>query len=139
RLAIATNQSGVGRRYFDLGTLHRIHDKLRLLLPAGAAVDPILFCPHHPDERCVCRKPRPGMLLEIAARLGRPPTELVFVGDSASDMEAADRAGARGLLVRTGNGAEHLEARRIPAGVPVFDDLSAVASALIARPAGFVP
>lgn len=138
QLAIATNQSGIGRCYFSLDVLDQIHAKLHRLLPAGAAIDPILFCPLRPDERCPCRKPEPGMLLEIARRLERDPSDLCFVGDSATDMEAARRAGARGLLVRTGNGSEHLADRRIPPNVPVFDDLAAVAAALIggALPAG---
>ncbi|MDA8019464.1 MAG: D-glycero-beta-D-manno-heptose 1,7-bisphosphate 7-phosphatase [Thermoanaerobaculia bacterium] len=131
RVTLATNQSGVGRKYFSVETLHQIHDKLRRLLPVGSVIDPIVYCPHHPDDHCDCRKPQPGMLLDIAARLGRPTSELAFVGDSATDIEAARRAGARGLLVRTGNGTAHLEAGRIPPDVPVFDDLAAVAAALI--------
>ncbi|MEM8929666.1 MAG: D-glycero-beta-D-manno-heptose 1,7-bisphosphate 7-phosphatase [Acidobacteriota bacterium] len=133
RLAVATNQSALARGYFTVETLTQMHEKLRGLLPPGASLDPIVFCPHHPNDRCACRKPQPGMLLDIAARLGRAPEALTFVGDSATDIEAARRAGARGVLVRTGNGVAHLEAGRIPADVAVYDDLAAVATALIAR------
>ncbi len=133
-VAVATNQSAIGRRYFGLDTLHRIHQKLRdLLVPHGGHLEPIVYCPHRPDEGCGCRKPAPGMLLEIAECFGRPPEELWFVGDSATDIEAARRAGARGVLVRTGNGTRHLAEGRIPEDTAIFDDLAAVALALIAK------
>ena len=69
RVVIASNQSGIARGYFDLETLHAMHEKMdRLLAALGGKVEAVFFCPHGPDEDCSCRKPKPGLLQEIAAR-----------------------------------------------------------------------
>src|SRR5579862_2669163 len=66
RVLIATNQSGVSRGYYDLAMLDRIHEKLVAQLAAvGGCIEEIFFCPHHPDDHCVCRKPKPGMIYQI--------------------------------------------------------------------------
>ncbi|ROR34362.1 D-glycero-beta-D-manno-heptose 1,7-bisphosphate 7-phosphatase [Inmirania thermothiophila] len=126
-VVVATNQSGIARGLLDLEALTAIHAVMRRALAAvGAAVDLILFCPHGPREGCACRKPRPGMLLEAAARTGLPLAGAPVVGDAARDLEAARAAGATPVLVRTGKGAA-TEAEGGPelAGVAVFDDLAA--------------
>lgn len=126
RVVVATNQSGLGRGLFDIEALHRIHGRMADELKRhGGAIDAIFFCPHPPEDGCDCRKPRPGLLLDIAARLKVPLAEVHAVGDSLRDLEAARAAGARPLLVRTGNGAATEKA--LPAGdpTPVFDDLAA--------------
>ena len=107
KVVVVTNQSAIGRGYFDRDTLERIHERLLTLLAAqGAMVDGIYICPHHPDENCACRKPRPG-LLEQAAREFQADLALAFViGDKAIDIEVGRRVGATTLLVRTGYGAE---------------------------------
>lgn len=135
RVVVATNQSGVGRGLFSVETLHRIHARmLEALKEHGGDIDAIFFCPHRPDDHCLCRKPRPGLLLDAAMRLRVPLKEVLAVGDSRRDVEAAVAAGARPVLVRTGNGrtAEAELGRR---GVPVYDDLAHLVRHLTAAPA----
>lgn len=107
-LIIATNQSGVGRGYFTLETLNQIHEKMiKTINNAGGKIKGIYFCPHRPDEQCICRKPRPGMLEQI--KKDHPTeTEFLFIGDSGRDIEAGLTAGCRVALVLTGNGKKTL-------------------------------
>ncbi len=136
RVVIATNQSGIGRGLLDIETLLRIHDKMRYeLSEVGGTIDAIFFCPHRPQDRCNCRKPEPGMLLSIGARLRIPLEGVPVVGDSKRDLEAAETAGAHPILVRTGKGRETLEAPRDWSGISVYDDLAAVAEALLSTKA----
>jgi D-glycero-D-manno-heptose 1,7-bisphosphate phosphatase len=76
---------------------------------AGGEIKEIFFCPHHPDEKCGCRKPEPGMFYEIQKKYGMRLEETYFVGDSLTDMQAAINAGCIPLLVMTGNGKKTLE------------------------------
>lgn len=97
---VVTNQSGIGRGYFDEATLGRIHDKLRASVEAGGGrIDDIIFCPHTPEDRCSCRKPEPGMGLEAIARHGIDPSRSFMVGDHEKDMEFARRLGCTGIRV----------------------------------------
>lgn len=135
RIAIATNQSGIARGYYDLDTLEAMHDKLRQLLKAhGGSVDFIAHCPHHPDEHCQCRKPATGLFRQIRDFYGLSSlTGAVMVGDSRKDLEAGLAVGCNTYLVRTGNGLEteqHLLERPLE-GVQVFDNLAAVAHHLL--------
>jgi D-glycero-D-manno-heptose 1,7-bisphosphate phosphatase len=133
-VAIATNQSGIGRGLLSLETLQAIHEKLRSAVArAGGELGRIAFCPHLPDAGCDCRKPAPGMLLKLARHYGVDIHGVPFVGDSVRDIQAAVAAGARPILVLSGNGAnasQQLLEERLEA--EVFDDLAAVGSALIA-------
>lgn len=106
-LVVITNQSGIGRGYFDEARLELIHQRLGQLLEAeGVYMDGIYFCPHIPEDDCLCRKPKTG-LLELAAReLNFDPRASIIIGDKASDIEMGQRVGATTLLVRTGYGAE---------------------------------
>lgn len=125
RVVVATNQSGIARGLFDLETLANIHAKmLRMVTQAGGRIDSIFFCPHGPNDGCNCRKPKPGLLLEIAKRLGVSLNGVPAVGDSLRDLQAAQRGGALPILVRTGKGRETLEREEVPDDVPIFDDLS---------------
>lgn len=132
--AVATNQSGIARGLFGIETLHSIHKKMDYLLAQhGGHIETVLFCPHGPDEGCLCRKPSPGLLLQLADRLGIDLRGIPFVGDSLSDIQAATQAGATPLLVRTGNGERTLQNREaLPESVQVFDDLSDCVSQLLA-------
>lgn len=104
-----------------------------LLAQHGGHIETVLFCPHGPDEGCLCRKPSPGLLLQLADRLGIDLRGIPFVGDSLSDIQAATQAGATPLLVRTGNGERTLQNREaLPESVQVFDDLSDCVSQLLA-------
>lgn len=132
RVAVATNQSGVARGLFDIDTLTRIHDKMhRLVEQAGGAIEAVFFCAHGPDDGCNCRKPRPGLLQEIAARLRVDLQDVPVVGDSLRDIEAARAVGAQPILVRTGKGMRTLAKLGPDAGIAVYADLKEVADALI--------
>ena len=136
RIVVATNQAGLGRRLFDLDALMHMHDKMhRLVNEAGGEIEAVVFCPHRPEDGCDCRKPKPGMLLEIAGRFMMDLQDVPFVGDSLRDLQAARAAGAKPVLVRTGNGARTLATLSGFAGVEVYDNLAAFADAVLAKPA----
>ncbi len=133
RVVIATNQSGVGRGLFSVDTLKEIHDKLSTIVQkAGGRLDAIYYCPHHPDENCECRKPKVGLLRQIAEAYQCSAAELIVVGDSLRDLEAAWSFGSPAILVRTGNG--RTTETTLPAGrcVEIFEDLAEVANHLTA-------
>lgn len=133
RIAIATNQSGIARGLFDVETLNAIHARMRALIEAaGGTVDVIAYCPHGPFDNCGCRKPRPGLVQQIEARLGCSGRGVPFVGDSLRDLEAARAAGCRPVLVRTGHG-RRTELAGLPPAVAVFDDLAAFVDDLLER------
>ena len=103
RLVVVTNQSGVGRGLFALADLERIHAKLRgLASAAGVSFAGIYVCPHHPDERCHCRKPETGMVEQAVRELGIDLSRSYVIGDHAKDMELARRVGAKRIRVMTG-------------------------------------
>ncbi len=100
KLALATNQSGIGRDMFDHNDLSKVHDKMQSLLkPHHGAFDYLAYCPHHPGDRCGCRKPEPGMLYEISKKLSIDLSQAYMVGDSLCDIQAAQKAGAEPILV----------------------------------------
>ncbi len=132
KVGIATNQSGIARGLFTLETLMAIHEKFRrLLAQQGASIDILAFCPHGPDEGCVCRKPQPGMYLRIAEDLGERLEGAPVVGDSLRDLQAAAVVGAQPMLVLTGKGQKTLREGRLPAGTAIYPDLASVADALL--------
>ncbi|HNQ03035.1 MAG TPA: D-glycero-beta-D-manno-heptose 1,7-bisphosphate 7-phosphatase [Thiobacillaceae bacterium] len=132
RVVVASNQSGVGRGLFDMATLNAIHAKMhRQVAQAGGRIDAVFFCPHAADSRCACRKPRPGLFLEIGSRLHVDLKAVYAVGDGLRDVEAALAVGAQPMLVRTGKGRRTLESGQLPAGVRVYDDLSQAVQAII--------
>jgi heptosyltransferase-2 len=103
RVVLVTNQSGIARGYLTLDGLKDIHSRLRdVLMADGARLDAIYFCPHHPEEGCGCRKPKPGMVERAAADLGLGPGRRYVVGDQLRDVELARAIGARAVVVLTG-------------------------------------
>ncbi|MBU4074344.1 MAG: HAD family hydrolase [Proteobacteria bacterium] len=114
KAVVVTNQSGVARGMFDEGFVHQVNTRLREMLRAeGAFLDGIYFCPHHPTEgrgnylmSCDCRKPSPGLLLRAEEELRLDLAHSCVIGDTLKDIEAGGRAGAQGILVRTGYGEE---------------------------------
>jgi D-glycero-D-manno-heptose 1,7-bisphosphate phosphatase len=131
RVVVATNQSGIARGLFDTQTVFAIHDLLqRSASQVGGRIDAFFFCPHAADARCECRKPQPGMLLEVARRFNVALEETHMVGDARRDLEAAAAAGARPVLVLTGKGRKTREEGDLPAGTQVFADLAAFAERL---------
>jgi D-glycero-D-manno-heptose 1,7-bisphosphate phosphatase len=133
RVAVASNQSGLARGLLTPADLDSMHRKLRdLLAEQGGRIEMIVYCPHGPDENCECRKPKPGMLMEIARRLSVNLSGVPFVGDSLGDVLAAKAAGADPWMVCTGKGRDTL-AGGSPylAGVPVHADLASVVDVLL--------
>ncbi|MBC3198568.1 MULTISPECIES: D-glycero-beta-D-manno-heptose 1,7-bisphosphate 7-phosphatase [Pseudomonas] len=130
-VAIATNQSGIARGYYSIATLDAMHARLRTLVAEqGGDVGLVVYCPHGPDEGCDCRKPKPGMLKIIAEHYKVPLAGIWFVGDSLGDLEAAKAVDSQPVLVKTGKG-EKTQAKNLPVGTLIFDDLAAVAAELI--------
>ena len=132
RVIIASNQSGLAIHKFEISALNEIHQKMQNhLAQYGGHIDAIFFCPHEPKQDCECRKPKPGLLLDIAKRLHITLADVPVVGDKPADIQAALTAGARPILVRTGQGQMAINSGQVPEGVPVYDNLAAVADALI--------
>ena len=131
RIVVATNQSGIARGLFDMATLNAIHAEMhRAVIQAGGRIDAIFFCPHAADSNCECRKPKPGLLLEIASRMDVGLGEVPMVGDSLRDLEAAAAAGAKPYLVLTGKGRKTRDAGGLPPGTEFVADLAAIAARL---------
>lgn len=138
-IAIATNQSGLGRGYFSLDALEAIHAQLRAQVEElGGHIAGIFYCPHLPEEGCTCRKPATGLLQAMEAELGKSAMGAIFVGDSLKDLQAARAAGCLPVLVRTGKGEATLAALQSgttelddPLNIPVYADLAAAARAIL--------
>jgi D-glycero-D-manno-heptose 1,7-bisphosphate phosphatase len=132
-VAVASNQSGIARGLFDRKALRGMHRKLRRLVRAqGGHIARIEVCPHGPHDGCTCRKPAPGLLYRLGRHFGVALDGVPVIGDSLRDLEAAMTAGARPILVRTGNGRKTEAAlSRALANTEVFDDLAAAAAALV--------
>lgn len=141
-VVVATNQSGVGRGLFDMAMLNAIHDKMyRALSQYGGRIDAVFYCPHTPDDDCACRKPKPGLFLQIGERFGVELKGTPVVGDGLRDLQAGHAAGCEPHLVLTGKG-EALQAAlqagqalppEYPPGTQVHADLATFADFLIAR------
>ena len=132
KIVVATNQSGVGRGLFDMDMLARIHAKmLEAVRAKGGEIDAIFFCPHKPEDNCRCRKPQPGLFLEIAERLKVNMNGVYAVGDSERDVITARLVTARPVLVRTGKGRRTLRKSKVLADVPVFEDFAAFTDNLL--------
>jgi D-glycero-D-manno-heptose 1,7-bisphosphate phosphatase len=133
RVIIATNQSGLGRRLFDMAALISIHDKMyKALAQLGGRIDALFYCPHTADSNCDCRKPKPGMLIEIGQRFGADLTGVPCVGDGERDLQAASAVGAQPILVLTGKGEKTLRSGNFPSDTVIFPDLAFFVTALLA-------
>jgi len=132
RVVVATNQSGMGRGLFDIGTFNRINEKMhREINNVGGRIDAIFYCPHRPDEGCKCRKPEPGLFLEICRRLHCDLEGVPAIGDSLRDITAAKAVGAWPILVRTGKGRSTELKHKELGNTEVFDDLASAVDALL--------
>lgn len=133
RVVVVTNQAGIARGKLNAETLAAIHQKmLAHLSQYGGVIEAIFFCPHAPEDNCACRKPKPGLLKELSRRLRTPMHGVPCIGDKLSDLEAARAVGATPILVCTGHGQAHVDAKEVPPGVTVYADLRAAADALLA-------
>jgi D-glycero-D-manno-heptose 1,7-bisphosphate phosphatase len=133
RVVVASNQSGIGRGLLDMGALNAINDKMyRVLAQVGGRIDALFYCPHAAEANCDCRKPKPGMFIDIAQRFNVDLAGVPSVGDSLRDLQAAAAAGAQPILVLTGKGAKTRAAGGLPDGTPVFADLAQAVRHIVA-------
>jgi len=135
-VGIASNQSGIGRGLFDRTALNAMHDKMQrqLLAKLSCHIDLIAFCPHTEKERCDCRKPLPGLYLQLAQRWNIGLEGIPVIGDSLRDLQAALAVKARPILVRTGKGektVEQLQEYMETQQIPVYDDLGQAVEQLL--------
>ena len=133
-VAVATNQSGIGRKYFTMQELTEMHNKMhRLAQQAGGIIDGIWFCPHTAADGCDCRKPLPGMVSDILSRFNAEAADTWLVGDSLRDLQAIAAVGGKPALVLTGKGKKTLvaEGDSLPENTQVFDSLLAFSQYLL--------
>lgn len=103
---VATNQAGIGRGMIDMASVNAVHAHMnRQLMVLGGRIDAVFFCPHTPEEGCDCRKPLPGMVLDIGRRYGADLADVPLVGDTLRDLQAAAAGGCPPHLVLTGRAA----------------------------------
>ena len=136
---VATNQAGIGRGMIDMASINAVHQRMmQRLAEVGGRVDAVFFCPHTPEDNCDCRKPKPGLMNQIAQRYGIEPRTVPMVVDTLRDLQAARAAGCEPHLVRTGRAVALTDAQvveivqQVPA-TEVHDDLSDFADFLLAR------
>ena len=124
RLVVITNQSGVGRGLFSLERLAAMNGRLEeMVRENGALLERIYFCPHRPEDQCLCRKPRPKLLLDAASELGFTPRKAVVIGDKPSDVEFGRSVGATTMLIGSTGEADYL-ARDLTQAASILKRLS---------------
>ena len=102
KIGVATNQSGIGRGYYTEKTLSDIHKKmLNIIHSKGGDIQKIVYCPHSPNDGCDCRKPKPGLLYQLADFFGSTPLGKYYIGDKVSDIQAAKACGAIPILIES--------------------------------------
>jgi len=132
RVIVITNQSGIAHGLLTVEEVNSIHHHMQETVAShGGRIDAVLFCPHKPDDDCDCRKPKPGMLNNLMARLDIELGGVPLVGDSLRDLQTAMVVGATPVLVKTGHGTRTLEQNKHLDGVEVFEDLAEFTNYLI--------
>ena len=136
-VVVATNQAGIGRGMIDMSSVNAVHaHMMRILHGVGGRIDAVFFCPHTPEDACECRKPLPGMVLDIGRRYGVDLSQVPMVGDTLRDLQTARAAGCLPHLVRSGRAAVlddaelHNMVEQVP-GTMVHHDLAAFATHLL--------
>jgi D-glycero-D-manno-heptose 1,7-bisphosphate phosphatase len=105
KVAVASNQSGIGRGLITPEALTAIHQKMfSALKDVRGHIDYLVFCPHLPEANCACRKPKPGLLQNIAEYFNYSLTNVPVIGDAWRDLQAAQAVNAQPILVLTGKG-----------------------------------
>ncbi|MFD5441193.1 D-glycero-alpha-D-manno-heptose-1,7-bisphosphate 7-phosphatase [Streptomyces tendae] len=127
RVGVVTNQSGVARGLISDADVRRVNRRVDDLI---GPFDVWAVCPHGPDDGCHCRKPRPGLVLWAAGRVCAAPADCVVIGDIGADTEAAERAGARGILVPN----DRTRPQETAAAAHVAPDLLTAVRALLTGP-----
>lgn len=129
-VVVLTNQSGVGRGFFDETQLDLIHRRFRELLNnEGIPLEGVYSCPHTPENNCSCRKPKPGLAQRAAQELGFDLGASFVIGDKPADIELGRNVGATTFLVRTGYGAGFVNDPTVNPDY-VADDLFAAAQTI---------
>jgi len=113
---VVTNQSGIGRGYYEKQAVHTLHNQMNAdLVKIDAHIDGLEFCPHHPKEAqseyltsCDCRKPAPGMILTLQKKWQIDPAQSLMIGDKDTDVAAAVAANVSGHMFTGGNLREFL-------------------------------
>jgi D-glycero-D-manno-heptose 1,7-bisphosphate phosphatase len=134
RVFVVSNQAIVNRGMVSSATIDEVNGAMmREIGRRGGRIEAVAYCPHRPDEQCLCRKPQPGLLLGLARRFGLDLHESAIVGDALTDLEAGRAVGSRAILVLTGRGREQLAqaSTAVRAGFAVAEDLSAAADLLL--------
>lgn len=138
-VVVATNQAGIGRGMIDMASLNAVHVHMnRLVQAAGGRIDAVFFCPHTPEAQCECRKPRPGLMLDIGKRYGVELHHVPMACDTLRDLQAAQAAGCEPHLIRCGRATELSEsalqqmAQQVPS-MRAHASLGAFADHLLAR------
>jgi len=116
KIIVITNQAGVAKGYFQETVISKIHKKIdELLAQHKLKIEKYYYCPHHPNGiipkysiKCECRKPNPGMILQAINDFSIDIEKSFFIGDKLSDIEAANHANIRAVLVKTGHGQEYI-------------------------------
>ncbi len=133
RLFVITNQSGVGRGYFTRESVEAIHAHLdEYFGNAGVHFDRYYICPHHPEDNCDCRKPKPKFLLDAAREYGLDLSRCFLIGDRPSDIQAGINAGTKTILVLTGAGRDTLANQEVRPDF-VAEDIGAAATWILTR------
>ncbi len=133
KVVIITNQSGIGRGLFDLAALDAMHAKMQgMLASLGGQIEAIYFCPHGPNEGCICRKPKPGLFEAFAKQQQLSLDKVYSIGDSYRDIQASIAAGAKPVLVKTGKGLITLQ-KHPQLELPVFENLYDAARHIISK------
>ena len=135
KIVIVTNQSAVGRRIISAQEAWAINDQIiQTIRDAGVRIDGTFLCPHDPEDECVCRKPKPGLILQAASQLSLDLKSSFLIGDALSDLLAGQAAGVGcTILVRTGRGAIQEKLPLPPELKPfrIYDNLALALSDLI--------
>jgi len=133
KVVVITNQSGLSRGYYNEATLAEIHHKMcQLTVEKGGTIEAIFYCPHGPDDNCNCRKPKPGLLNKFAKDHNCSLSDTYFIGDKIGDIQAAEAAGAKPMLVKTGKGQATLN-KNPDINSPIFEDLYDAAKFIISE------
>lgn len=136
RVFIISNQAIINRGMVRRETVDQINRRMvEEIEYRGGRIEDVAYCPHRPDERCACRKPRPGLLLELARKYALDLREATVIGDALADIEAGQAAGCQVILVLTGRGREQLELARAVGkhGFVVASDLGMATEVVLSR------
>jgi D-glycero-D-manno-heptose 1,7-bisphosphate phosphatase len=133
-IVMVTNQSAIGRGIITAEDAEKLNEQILVVIKTnGGRIDGWYLCPHRPEDDCTCRKPRPGLLLRAAKEMGLDLRNSYLIGDAASDMEAAQAAGVKGVLVLTGlSKPESKTNKEVP--YLTVSDLNAAVDKILTKP-----